>query len=310
MRNLQRTFTRTLAVTVLLIMGLVLAGCGGVAAGKMDADLSIDKNLRISGTYKVVVDVVHLEHEKSIFTAVFSESELEQRADEMINDFRSVAPEGMTVEKIRTSSEVGIHFSFDKVSTDELDIDGVAGPDIVLEKVDGGIEMQMANPLSADALSNIGIPADPSKTFVEAQMTLAFPGDIIKADGGQVDGNTVTYDLRTYSHNTIAVTADASNFPWALVIIIGVSILLVTGAAAVIFIIVKKRKARSTMPSLPSAYGQNFHPGPPPTYSEHTPNTGQMPYGHQGQTPPQSYSGYQGQTSQWQGTVPPQPPQG
>lgn len=43
MQNLQKKLTRTLAVGLILIMGFVLAGCEGVAAGKLNIDLSFDK---------------------------------------------------------------------------------------------------------------------------------------------------------------------------------------------------------------------------------------------------------------------------
>ncbi|PMD04168.1 hypothetical protein, partial [Brevibacterium paucivorans] len=139
MQNLQPKLTRALAISLALIMGLVLAGCGGVAAGKADINLDIDEDLLVSGTYQMGVDLVRLEKEKSIFTSVLSESD--------------------------------------------------------------------------------------------------------DAEGGRVNGNTVTYDLRTYGQNTIVVNAEAPSFPWLLVfIIIGVVLLLIIGAV-VIFLLLKKKNA-------------------------------------------------------------------
>lgn len=297
MQNLQPKLTRALAISLALIMGLVLAGCGGVAAGKADINLDIDEDLLVSGTYQMGVDLVRLEKEKSIFTSVLSESELDRRADEMVSDLQSSIPEGATVEKVKTGSEIGIMITLDKVVAEDFDIDGVPGPDIMLEKDGGVISMSMENPVSAMVLGNLGFPVDPSETVTQAQLTLAFPGDVIDAEGGRVNGNTVTYDLRTYGQNTIVVNAEAPSFPWLLVfIIIGVVLLLIIGAV-VIFLLLKKKNAGQS--AAPVVSGQYPYDGQTSAYPGSGPYTGQV------QT-----QGYPGQPPQGSGSVPTYPPQG
>lgn len=331
MQNLQKKLTRALAVSLVLIMGLVLAGCGGVAATKADVDLSIDKNLAISGTSRATIDLVRLEKEKSIFTSVMSPSAIEREVDGHINDLRQDAPEGMTVEKIRTSSEIGFLVTLDKVLADELDPEG---RDIVLEKDGGAIVLTMASPAASYVLSEFALPSDPAETFIEAPLTLTFPGDIIEADGGRVNGNTVTYDLRTYGQDVIVVKAEAPSFPWLFVfIIIGVLLLLIIGAV-VIFLLLKKKN--TAQPAAPIVGGQYPYDGQTSAYPEYGPYTGQVqtqgyqgqlpPAGYAGQLPPpdysndvptQGYSGYPGyanypsqQPPQGSGPIPPNPPQG
>lgn len=294
MQNLQKKLTRALAVSLVLIMGLVLAGCGGVAATKADVDLSIDKNLAISGTSRATIDLVRLEKEKSIFAGVMSPSAIEREVDSHINDLRQDAPEGMTVEKIRTSSEIGFLVTLDKVLADELDPEG---RDIVLEKDGGAIVLTMASPAASYVLSEFALPSDPAETFIEAPLTLTFPGDIIEADGGRVNGNTVTYDLRTYGQDVIVVKAEAPSFPWLFVfIIIGVLLLLVIGAV-VIFLLLKKKNAGQS--AAPVVSGQYPYDGQTSAYPGSGPYTGQV------QT-----QGYPGQPPQGSGSVPTYPPQG
>ena len=107
MQNLQKKLTRALAVGLVLIMGFVLAGCEGVAAGKLNIDLSFDKEGRLTGTYKLVVDTALVEEELSASGASLDKDEVSKQLDGVVNDLKSDAPEGMTVEKSTPSPKRG-----------------------------------------------------------------------------------------------------------------------------------------------------------------------------------------------------------
>ena len=250
MQNLQKKLTRTLAVGLILIMGFVLAGCEGVAAGKLNIDLSFDKEGRLTGTYKLVVNTALVEEELSASGASLDKDEVSKQLDRLVDDLESDAPEGMTVEKIDTESEAGLNITLDEVPSGEFDIDGLEGPDALVNINSDFISVGLANPVQPEALLNHGLPADPSEVLTEAQMTLTLPGNIDHDTGGEVNGNTVTYDLLTYDDFAIAVSAPlssgpfaATGFPWMfMAILIGGTVLPIIIGVVIVVIVVKRQK--------------------------------------------------------------------
>ena len=311
MQNLQKKLTRVLAVGLVLIMGFVLAGCEGVAAGKLNIDLSFDKEGRLTGTYKLVVDTALVEEELSASGASLDKDEVSKQLDRLVDDLESDAPEGMTVEKIDTESEAGLVITLDKVPSGEFDIDGLEGPDALVNVNSDFISVGLANPVQPEALLNHGLPADPSEVLTEAQMTLTLPGNIDHDTGGEVNGNTVTYDLLSYDDFAIAVSAPlssgpfaATGFPWMfMAILIGGTVLPIIIGVVIVVIVVKRQKKQRPAPASPGASMAY------PPQGQQSANPGQVPHG--GQNPPRGYPGQQPPQNppHESGPTPPNPPQ-
>lgn len=307
MQNLQKKLTRALAVGLVLIMGFVLAGCEGIAAGKLNIDLTFDKEGRLTGTYKLVVDTALIEEKLSASGSSLNKAEVSKQLDRLVDDLETDAPEGMTVEKIDTESEAGLNITLDKVPSGKFDVDGLDGADALVEVNSDFVSVGVANPVQPEALLNHGLPADPSEVLTEAKMTLTLPGNIEYATGGEVNGNTVTYDLLTYDDFAIAVTAPlyagplpATGIPWMfMVILIGGTVLPIIIGVVIVVIVVKRQKKQRLAPASPGvsmAY---------PQQGQQSADPGQVPHG--GQNPPQGHPGQQ--PPHGSGQAPTQPPQ-
>lgn len=311
MQNLQKKLTRALAVGLVLIMGFVLAGCEGIAAGKLNIDLSFDKEGHLTGTYKLVVDTALIEKELSASGASLNKDEVAKQLEGVVNDLKSDAPEGMTVEKIDTDSEAGLVITLDKVPAADFDIDGIDGPDVELVEAEGYVAGSAMNPVGPEVLFNYGLPTDPSEVLTEAQMKFTFPGDVEHHYGGQASGNTVTWDLLSFEGFAMGFQAKSSSsvlagtgFSWTFIAgFIGWTVVPIIIAVVIVVIVVKRQKKQRLAPT--SSGGS----GPYPHAGQQTANPGQVPHG--GQNPPQGYPGQQPPQNPRHGSGPtsPNPPQ-
>ena len=311
MQNLQKKLTRALAVGLVLIMGFVLAGCEGIAAGKLNIDLSFDKEGHLTGTYKLVVDTALIEKELSASGASLNKDEVAKQLEGVVNDLKSDAPEGMTVEKIDTDSEAGLVITLDKVPAADFDIDGIDGPDVELVEAEGYVAGSAMNPVGPEVLFNYGLPTDPSEVLTEAQMKYTFPGDVIHHLDGQASGNTVTWDLLSFEGFAMTFQAESSSsvlagtgFTWTSIAgLIGWTVVPTIIGVLIVVIVVKRQKKRRPAPVSPGASMAY------PQQGQQTANPGQVAHG--GQNPPQGYPGQQPPQNPRHGSGPtsPNPPQ-
>lgn len=307
MQNLQKKLTRVLAVGIVLIMGFALTGCEGIAAGKLNIDLSIDNDLSLTGTYKLVVDTALIEEKLSTSGSSLNKDEVTKQLDQVVDDLESDAPDGMTVEKIDTDSEAGLVITLDKVPADDFDIDGIPGPDMEVFRQGEYIGGSAMNPVGPEVLFNYGLPTDPSEVLTEAQMKYTFPGDVIHHLDGQASGNTVTWDLLSFEGFAMTFQAESSSsvlagtgFSWtSIASLIGWFVLPTIIGVLIVVIVVKRQKKRRPAPASPGASMAY------PQQGQQTANPGQVPHG--GQNPPKGYPGQQ--PSHGSGQAPTQPPQ-
>ncbi|MGO1738264.1 MAG: LppM family (lipo)protein [Actinomycetaceae bacterium] len=130
--------------------------------------------------------------------------------------------------------------------------------------------------------------------------TVVFPGEVIDAGGGEVDGNQVTFTGIEHMRDGITATGSASagfldSLPdWALWVAIGVAVLIVV---LIIVLVVrssgkKKRNAAAQQGGGPGGYG-----GGPGGYGGGPGGYGGQQWGQPGQQPPPQQGWDQGQ--QW-----------
>lgn len=149
------------------------------------------------------------------------------------------------------------------------------------------------------------------------RVSFTFPGDVIEASGGEIDGNTVVFSDPVEFNDGVEITAEAGGFPWLIIVIVAVvvGLLLVAVVAVAIFLVVRNRRGGggSNGTPVPAAFGAAGTPGAP--QGPGAPQApGAQPGGGVGQSPgvpPQGGSWGQVQTApppspSWGG----QPPQG
>lgn len=283
----------------MLMVTLVLAGCAGLNA-VVKMDLTIDKDLRVSGGLVATVERQKVNEKVSELGGLAQESDIEKQLDQSVEDVKDTIPEGAQAEKISTDSELGYRVTFDKVAAEDFTSTTGSGPGRIVLKKDGdNIVMELPNiakDTDSPAFNTGGEAPSTSEIFKEAEVKLTFPGKVVEAEGGQISGKTVTYDLRSYDKDVISVTAKASGFPWLIVfIVIGLFVFLAIVAAVVILVVVVAKKKQKNQP--PAPFGQGG-----PNYPVQQP--GAAPYNNPGPQAPQAPPERPGGPP-----MPPRPPQ-
>jgi hypothetical protein len=315
-------------ITTLLLF--VLSGCV-----KFNADFQVGADETLTGSMRILVDPVALEDMGSPDPS----GELDDSIEEAQND--PEMPDGVTVERVEDEDGyIGMGMTFDSVPASEFQsggtgMDSVGVDGIEVSQADGEITFTMANPLvtGMDSGSSFGgssgMPSTARSMFDEAIVSVAFPGNVVTADGASIEGKTATWDLRDYDGDTLTAVGEASSFPWGIVFLIGgivLFLLIVAGVVILILVLRKKKPAPAgafapagapQMQGYPGAQGPPqqglHHLGPPPSsppqslgygYPQNGPTRGQSTAG-----PPRSGPGTQPSGPQhMSGTS--QPPQG
>lgn len=275
---------RVRAALVVVACLVALTGCV-----KLDADLKVGSNETVSGTMKIGVDKQLLQS---------SGQSLDKVRQQIESSIKSGAAEGVECKSYEDDKYVGSDCSFKNVPFDKM---GSSSGDGVSFTKDGD---KVTVTVKA---SNLGsnLPSGGSQPDVNFKITM--PGKILEHDSGaQVSGRTATYDSID-KLGKISLTSEAGGgFPmWALILII---VLVLLAIAAVVFFVLRSRKAKGQQ-----GYGQQFpgqYPGQPGQYGGQgqypgQPGYGQQQYGQPGQQQypgqPGQYGGQQGQPGQYGG---------
>jgi hypothetical protein len=285
--------------TALVIMACLVGLTGCV---KLDGDLKVNSNETVSGTLQIGVDKQLVANSGQSLDAIRQQVE---------KGIKQTATEGVTCKAFEDDKYVGSNCSFDNVPFADM---GSSTDQGVGFRKDGDKFVVTVKQM------NLGNGTGGSTPVVDFKITM--PGKILEHDSGaKIDGRTATYDSLDKLGNVSLTSEAGSSFPvWALILII---VLLLLGAGAVVFFVLRGRKAKAQQ------YGQ--YPGQPqqgqwgPQYGgqqgapgQYGPPQGQPGYGQPGQygqgqpgpygqpgQPPQQY----GQPGQGQYPGQPQPPQ-
>ena len=308
------------------------------ACVKLNSDLKISKDLLISGSILFQVD------------STAFESQLGQAPDvqDEIQEMQSKLPPEVTVKEESDDVYKGYELTFTKMKPEDFTafceehLNGAFGRDMSIEKTDNGtIKFSMANPLTMDLggaygsgnpFSNpyLGTGSTPSAKGMmdESIIKFTFPGKVISADGADVQGKTVTWNLKTYDGETLTAEAKASGFPWLVVIIVAVVLVILLIVGGIILLVVMSKKKKSKQPQLPGfpgafppaggqpgGYGSAPQGGFPPAggqpgggqYGSQPGGFGSAPQGGYGSAP-QPYNPSQGNPGNSDGRFQPPPP--
>ena len=119
----------------------------------------------------------------------------------------------------------------DKSLTEISDISGKLGPKVDIEYRDG-----------LYYFSAQGLGGNDTATLTEANMTVTFPGKVTEASaGGTIEGNTVTFDMRTATGAMTAIAKEADHSAIYLSLLFGGLALL--GAVVAVGMMRKPEKA-------------------------------------------------------------------
>ncbi len=264
---------KAIACFLAVICAFALSACV-----KLNSDLKISKDMLISGSILFQVDSTGFQGQLGQAPDLQSE----------IQEMESKLPPEVTVKEVSDDVYKGYELTFTKMKPEDFtafceeSFSGVMGRDMSIEKTDNGtIKFSMANPLTVDLggaygsgnpFSNpyTGTGGTPSaKGMVdESIVKFTFPGKVISADGAEVKGKTVTWNLKTYDGDTLTAEAKASGFPWLVLIIIVVVLVILLIIGGVILLVVMSKKKKATQPQQPGFPG-GFPPagGQPGGYS-------------------------------------------
>lgn len=110
----------------------------------------------------------------------------------------------------------------DKPLTEMSDISGELGPKLDIEYRGGQYYF-----------SAHGLAGTDTSTLSESTMTVTFPGEVVSASsGGEIEGNTVTFDMRTTTGEMTAVAKAKDNTP--LYLSLGFGALALLGAVVAV----------------------------------------------------------------------------
>jgi hypothetical protein len=246
-------------------LALLLTGCI-----KLNMNLGINDDDTVSGTIQLGVDKQLLEVSG-------------QNAEDLLggdSPFPSNAP-GVTVEPFDDGEFAGQEFTFESVPLEEFNsggfagttgLPGVTGSSDVLNIQRQGDRFVVTGALDlSSGLSGATGPFGGSggaDLFRSADVKIAFtfPGEVIQAPGGQIDGNTVTYVPTFGERLEINATGSAIDNGQAqdvtggdggssllLYIIIGVAVVVLL---VVLFLVLRGRGSRDRGTGLPSGFGE------------------------------------------------------
>ncbi|MDO5743928.1 MAG: hypothetical protein Q4P23_05615 [Micrococcaceae bacterium] len=202
-------------IGVMLALVLSLTGC-----------MKVDVDLLVSSPEKASMDMVMAFDQKLIGDASVDEM-LGQMGTSEAELFKSF-PADATKAPYDKDGFKGYTFSVkDKSLTQMSDISGELGPKLDIEFRDGLYYF------SAQGLAG----ADPS-TLSESTMTVTFPGEVTSASAGaEIDGNTVSFDMRAAKGDMTAVAKEKDNTSLYLSLAFGVLAIL----GAVIAVVMMRR---------------------------------------------------------------------
>ncbi len=258
--------------SVLLAAALVLALGGCV---KIDADLKVSSDEKVSGTMVMAVDKAFAEQMGQ------SPDKLKEQVEKTVKED---LPDGVDCKPYDEGKFLGTECSLDDVPFSEMSDSGGTG--LKFEK--SGERFIVSGGAGEEASSQI-----PANFTPEVEFKITMPGKIIERDAGaQVDGRTATYtDPKKMTSIRLVSEAGGGGIPAWLIILL---VVLVLGAAgAVVFFLLKGRnKSGAQFP------GQQY----PDQQGQWGPQQGQQgPWGPQQSGPqPQQWGGQQGpQQGQW-----------
>lgn len=288
---------RILAVLLLPFL-MVLAGCG-----KFHADFDIKDADTINVVYDFAMD------EEFAAGLYSSAEEMCTAFEEEMTVVGEMAP---SVEPYEENGQLGCLIT-GVMTSDNFD------SGFSLTEADGEYHLVI------DGSESVGQDLDsPEMESLELdfRMTFTFPGEILESQGGQVDGNSVTFTDLNELATGIDIRADAGGFPWVIVIVVvlvlGFFLLLVL--AAVVFFVLRARRNKGGGSSgvggagVPAGYGAGAAAGamPPaaPYGSPHgSPQSGQQ-WGQASPPPAPPQPGGPQSAPQWGQASPPPAPQG
>ncbi|MDN6329339.1 MAG: hypothetical protein L0J84_08355 [Brachybacterium sp.] len=226
---------RRLVAVLLLPFLMVLAGCG-----KLHADFEIKDADTVNTVFDIAVDTEFAEgvwnSAESFCSEMQGETPLEEDAP-TVEPYEESGQFGCVITGVITSENFDSNFNV----TEE----------------DGEFHLV----LSGDESMTAGI-SDPAVAGLDFdfRMTFTFPGEIIEANGGEIDGSSVTYSSIDALATGIDIRADAGGFPWVIVIVVvlvlGFLFLLLLAAIAFFVIRARKNKGGGSTPSgMPDGYG-------------------------------------------------------
>ena len=271
---------RRLLAALLLPFLMVLAGCG-----KLHADFDIQDADTINVSFDIAMDSQYAEGTWSSAEDFCSDVEGETMLDEdapTVEPYEADGQLGCTITGVVTSDDFGSEFD--------------------LTEEDGEYHLKIAGDPTATELTSA------EDLGFDFRMTFTFPGEIIEASGGEIDGDSVTYTQVDDLANGIDIRAEAGgSFPWVIVIVVVLVLgfLFLLLLAAIAFFVIRSRRNKgggSTPAAAPAGYGAAATAGAAAPAAQ-----GQQ-WG-QASPPPAAPQGQQGQ--QWgQASPPPAAPEG
>ncbi len=276
---------------MLLVAAVLLALTGCI---KVDADLKVSKDETVSGRMLLAVD-------KTVALQLGSSPDkIRQQIEDSI---KKDAPSGVSCKAYDEGNYVGTDCTLDKVPFDQMS--GSDEGDLQFQK-QGERFVVTGGPGNATQLPN---QASLPKPDVKFKITM--PGKILEHDAGaQVDGNAATYTDPTKMTN-IRLVSDSSGASVPLWVIILLAVLAVLIVGAIVFFVLRGRKAASQQQYPGQPYPGQPYPG---QYPGQQPYPGQQQGGQWGQPqqgPPQGGQwGQPGQQGPQQGGQWGQPQQG
>ncbi|GAA1498533.1 LppM family (lipo)protein [Paeniglutamicibacter kerguelensis] len=176
-------------IGVMVALVLSLTGCV-----KMDVDLTV------SSPEKATLNMVVAVDKNALGERTFDEALAQIGASEetLFQGF----PEGVAHAPYDKDGFQGFTITAaDKSLTEISDMSGQFGPKIVIEYRDG-----------LYYFAGQGLGGNDTATVTEAKMTVTFPGEVTEASaGGTIEGNTVTFDMRTAAGPLTAIAKEADN---------------------------------------------------------------------------------------------------
>ncbi|MDQ0094922.1 LppM family (lipo)protein [Paeniglutamicibacter psychrophenolicus] len=197
-------------IGVMVALVLSLTGCM-----KMDVDLVV------SSPEKASLSMVMAFDKKVVGDASVAEvlGQVGTTEEELFKNF----PEEATKTPYDQDGFKGYLFTVnDKSLTEMGDLSGELGPKVNIEFRGGQYYF-----------SAQGLAGGDTSTLTESTMTVTFPGEIVSASSGaQIDGNTVSFDMRTASGEMTAVAKEKDNTP--LYLSLGFGLLALLGAVVAV----------------------------------------------------------------------------
>lgn len=263
------TTRRSVAAALIALIAVVLAACG-----RIDIDLSVDEDLQVNGT-------IRMEGDSSVFGGLMGTSmDLASSLEEALS--YEVYPEGITASVIDEDDLIGVEFTIENVPADEMSGDGV--DDFSFTRDGDEFVFRSTNPATEVLSSNV-IGTSSEFSWDEATLTVTFPGTVISAEGGQINGNTVTWDLLSHTGDLSARAEIGGGFPLWAWILIGVGILTLIGLIVVLLLLRSRKQGKAGQ----GPYTDGGYPGTPQGFHTMPPGGGypatsaQQGYGVQGQ---------------------------